>query len=156
MSGLIESRLKALNITLPEAGAPLGAYVPWVRSGKLVFISGQLPLVAGKPLHVGLVGGSVTSEEAKAAARVCAINLIGHLKAACDADLEKVTRVVKLTGYVACGREFTQQPLVVNGASEVFVEVFGLKGRHARAAVGVASLPLGVPVEVEGVFEVDD
>ena len=156
VSGVIESRLKALGITLPDLPAPLGAYVPWVRAGHLVFISGQLPMVNGKPAQIGLVGSAVSVEDAKAAARVSGINLIAQLKAACEGDLQKVKRVVKLTGFVACDGTFTQHPHVINGASELFVEVFGEAGRHARAAVGSSSLPLGASVEVEGVFEVND
>ncbi len=156
MSGLIESRLADLHITLPTLPAPLGSYVPWVRSGNLIFLSGQLPLVDGTLLIGGAVGEAVGIADGKAAARVCAINLIAHLKTACGGDLEKVIQVVKLTGFVASDGDFTQHPQVVNGASDLFVEVFGDRGRHARAAVGVASLPLGAPVEVEGVFEVAD
>ena len=149
-----EQRLADLGIELPHPAAPLAAYVPAVRTGNLVFVSGQLPLVDGKPVALGRLGGDVGLEEGQAAAQRCAINVIAALKAELG-DLGRVTRVVKLTGFVASEPDFTEQAKVVNGASDLFGEVFGDRGSHARAAVGMAALPLGVPVEVEAIVEVD-
>ena len=149
-----EQRLADLGIELPRPAAPLAAYVPAVRTGDLVFVSGQLPLVDGKPVAVGRLGGDVGLEEGQAAAQRCAINIIAVLKAELG-DLGRVARVVRLTGYVASEPDFTEQAKVVNGASELIAEVFGDRGMHARAAVGMAVLPLGVPVEVEAIVEVD-
>jgi enamine deaminase RidA (YjgF/YER057c/UK114 family) len=149
-----EERLQALGIDLPEAAAPVAAYVPCVRTGDLVYVSGQVPLVDGKPAWTGRLGaGGLGVEDGVAAAQRCAVNLIAALKAELG-DLGRVRRVVKVTGFVACEPGFTDHPKVVNGASELFGEVFGEAGRHARAAVGVAALPLGVPVEVEAIVEV--
>jgi enamine deaminase RidA (YjgF/YER057c/UK114 family) len=152
MSGRIEARLKELGIALPTAAAPAANYVPFVVTGNLVFVSGQLPFENGQLRHKGIVGAGVSVEDAHAAARLCALNLIVQVKAAVG-DLDKVARVVKLGGFVASAPTFIDQPKVVNGASDLMVEVFGEPGRHARAAVGVASLPLGVAVEIDGVFE---
>lgn len=163
MTGKIEGRLAELGITLPEAAPPVANYVPWVLSGKLVFVSGQGHLVFvsgqvgledGKPKFVGRLGDGLTVEEGYAAARLCGVNLISQLKAACGGDLDRLRRVVRLGGFVNCSAEFTDHPKVLNGASDLMVEVFGEAGRHARAAVGAVSLPLGVPVEVEAVFEI--
>jgi enamine deaminase RidA (YjgF/YER057c/UK114 family) len=149
-----EERLHALGIDLPQAAAPVAAYVPCVRSGDLVYVSGQMPLVGGEPAWTGRLGADgLGVEDGVAAARRCAVNVIAALKAELG-DLGRVRRVVKLTGFVACEPGFTDHPKVVNGASELFGEVFGEAGRHARAAVGVAALPLGVPVEVEAIVEV--
>ena len=150
---MIEKRLAELGISLPQAAKPVANYVPWVVTGKLVFVAGQIPLKDGKPVAVGQVPVAVSLEEAAAAARVCAINILAQLKDACGGDLDRVARIVKLTGFVNCGAAFTDIPKVVNGASDLMVEVFGDKGKHARAAVGSSSLPLGVPVEVEAVVE---
>jgi len=150
---MIEKRLAELGISLPQAAKPVANYVPWVVTGKLVFVAGQIPLKDGKPVAVGQVPAAVSLEEAAAAARVCGINILAQLKDACGGDLERVARIVKLTGFVNCGAAFTDIPKVVNGASDLMVEVFGDKGKHARAAVGSSSLPLGVPVEVEAVVE---
>jgi len=149
-----EQRLDDLGIILPPVTAPLAAYVPTVRTGNLVFVSGQLPLVDGKPVATGRLGGDVGLEEGQAAAQRCAINVIAALKAELG-ELSRVRRVVKLTGFVASDPDFTEQAKVVNGASELFGEVFGDAGRHARAAVGMAALPFGVPVEVEAIVEVE-
>ena len=154
--GKIDARLAELGIDLPEPVAPLAAYVPFVQSGNLIFVSGQLPMGAGD-LPTGHLtasdhdGPAVT--DAKSAARQCALNLLAHVKAAAG-DLDKVTRVVKLTGFVNCDGTFTQHPQVINGASELMGEIFGDVGQHARAAVGSSSLPLGAVVEVEGIFEI--
>lgn len=152
MAGQIEKRLAELGISLPEPVAPVANYVPFVISGRQVFVSGQVPIVDGKPSYLGTCGASISTEDAVKAARACAVNLIVQAKAAAG-DLDKVARVVKLVGFVNSAPDFTEQPKVINGASDLMVEVFGDKGRHARSAVGVAALPLGVSVEVEAVFE---
>lgn len=150
----IEARLKAAGVKLPEAPAPVAAYVGFVRHGDLVFVSGQLPLVNGELLATGLLGRDVEVEAGAAAARQCAINLLAQMKAACDGDLERITRCVRLGGFVASTPDFTGHPAVVNGASEFIGEILGERGQHARAAVGVAALPLNACVEVEGMFAV--
>ena len=154
MSKTPEQALSDLGITLPDAPAPAANYVPYAVTGNLVFISGQLPMVDGKLQMTGHAGANISTEEAAAQARICAINLISQLKAACGGDLSRVKRVVKLGGFVACTNEYTEQPKVVNGASDLMVEVFGEAGRHARFAVGTNALPLGTVVEVEGTFEI--
>jgi enamine deaminase RidA (YjgF/YER057c/UK114 family) len=148
-----EERLEQLGVSLPSPAVPVAAYVPCVRTGNLVFVSGQVPVVDGKPSHLGRLGEGVGLQDGRAAARTCAINVIAALKVELG-ELSRVRRVVKLTGFVASTPDFTDQPKVANGASELFGEVFGDAGRHARAAVGVAALPLGVPVEVEAIVEV--
>ncbi|PKR53353.1 RidA family protein [Thalassospira marina] len=153
MSGKIESRLSELGITLPAANAPVANYLPYVRSGNLVNISGQITMENGELKFVGKLGKDYGVEEGQQAARLCALNLIAQLRAAIG-DLDKVTRVVKLNAFVNSDPAFTDQPKVVNGASDTMVEIFGEAGKHARSAVGVASLPLGVAVEIDGVFEV--
>lgn len=145
-------RLAALGVTLPAVAAPLAAYVPAVRTGNLVYTSGQLPLVDGEPTHSGKVGAEVAPEDAKVAARTCALNALAAVDALVGID--SVVRVVKVVGFVASAPGFTGQPGVVNGASEFLGEVFGDAGAHARSAVGVASLPLDAPVEVELIVEV--
>jgi len=150
-SHAVAQRLAAAGFELPEGPAALGDYVPAVRSGSLVFTSGQLPMVAGSLLATGLVGAEVDTTTAHACAARCALNALAAASTVCD--LDDVVRVVKLTGYVASAVGFTAQPGVVNGASAVMGVAFGAAGRHARAAVGVASLPLGAPVEVEIVLE---
>ncbi len=154
MAGKIDAHIKSLGLNLPAASVPVANYVPFVRSGNLVFVSGQLPLQDGAVKYVGLVGADVTPEDAYEAAKLCGLNLIAQAKAACGGDLDRVTRVVKLTGFVAAGPQFTDQPKVVNGASDLMVQVFGDAGRHCRAAVGAPSLPRGAAVEIEAVFEV--
>lgn len=146
------ARLAELGIELPKPATPLAAYVPAVRTGNLVYTSGQLPLVAGELSHVGKVGAEVSPEDAKAAAGTCALNAL----AAVDAlvGLDAVTRVVKVVGFVASAPGFNGQPGVINGASEFFGEVFGAAGAHARSAVGVSELPLDAPVEVELIVEI--
>lgn len=154
MAGKVETQLNALGIKLPEATAPVANYVPFVKTGNLVFVSGQLPMKDGALQNKGLVGADVSVADAAGAARLCAINLIAQAKVACGGDLDRIKRVVKLTGFVASGPEFTDHPKVVNGASDTMVEVFGDAGRHSRAAVGSSSLPLGAAVEVEAIFEI--
>jgi enamine deaminase RidA (YjgF/YER057c/UK114 family) len=154
MTGQIDARLAELGIEVPDAVAPVANYVGHVVTGNLVFVSGQVPIAGGQPRYVGKLGAEVSLEDGQAAARLCAINIIAQLKAACGGDLDRVVRVVKLGGFVNSTPEFTDQPKVVNGASDLMVEVFGDKGRHSRAAVSAGSLPLGVSVEVEAVAEI--
>ncbi len=154
MSGSIEARLTELGIDLPDAPVPAANYVPTVRTGNLLFISGQVSKGADG-LIIGKLGDGFSIEDAQAAARVCALNLIAQAKAACDGDLDRVTRVVKLVGFVNATPDFEQHPQVINGASDLMVEVFGDKGRHSRSAVGTSSLPFGIAVEVEAVFEIE-
>jgi enamine deaminase RidA (YjgF/YER057c/UK114 family) len=149
-----EERLQELGVSLPAPAVPVAAYVPCVRTGDLVYVSGQVPTVDGKPSHLGHLGDDVDLEEGQAAARACAVNVLAALKAELG-ELSRVRRVVKVTGFVATTPGFTDMPKVVNAASELFADAFGAAGRHARAAVGVAALPLGVPVEVEAIVEVD-
>lgn len=148
----ITERLAELGITLPPVVAPVAAYVPAVRTGNLVYTAGQLPFVDGALPATGRLGAGVSVEEARPLARRCALNA---LAAAADlVGLDRITRVVKVVGFVASAEGFTEQSAVINGASEVLVEIFGDAGRHARSAVGVAELPLGTPVEVEMIVEV--
>lgn len=149
----IETRLAELGITLPEPVAPVANYVPFVRSGNQVYISGQISLGADG-LVTGTLGQDMNVDAGQAAARLCAINLISQLKAACDGDLERLQRVVKLGGFVAAAPGFFDIPKVINGCSDLMVEVFGDKGRHARSAVSCPALPLGAAVEVDGVFKI--
>ena len=145
-------RLGELGVVLPQVAAPLAAYVPAVRTGNLVYTSGQLPLEAGKLARTGKVGGEVSPEEGKAMARICALNALAAVNALVGVDAVK--QVVKVVGFVASAPGFNGQPGVVNGASELLAEVFGDKGVHARSAVGVSELPLDAPVEVELIVEV--
>jgi len=149
----VESRLAAAGVILPVPVAPVANYVPFVRSGSLVHISGQVSLDASGGIK-GVVGADVDLEAAQGAARLCGINLIAQMKAACDGDLDRVVRVVKLGGFVQAGPDFFDIPKVVNGASDLMVLAFGDKGRHARSAVGVYRLPLNFAVEVDAVVEV--
>lgn len=151
----VEQRLAEMGLTLPAVAAPLAAYVPAVRSGSYVFTAGQLPLVEGKLTCTGKVGAEVTAEEAKQLARTCALNALAAVHSVVG-DLDRVKRVVKVVGFVASAPDFTGQPAVVNGASELLGEVLGDKGVHARSAVGVAVLPLDAPVEVEIQVEIED
>jgi enamine deaminase RidA (YjgF/YER057c/UK114 family) len=155
MSGRIATRLHALGIELPAAQPPVATYVPFVVSGNLVFVSGQLPMVQGKLGWAGKLGLAISLEEGQMAARQCFLNVLAHLSTACEGNLDRVARVVRLGGFIACTPDFTQHAQVMNGASDLAWEVFGDAGRHARATVGVASLPLDAPVEVEGLFEID-
>lgn len=156
MSGQIDSRLAELGIDVPQAAAPVANYVGWVRTGNLVVVSGQLPLKDGKVSTTGLLGRDVSVEDAAVAARQSGINIIAQLRAACGGDLDKVVRIVRLGGFVACTPDFTDHPKVINGASDLMVEVFGDAGRHARAAVGCPSLPLNAAVEVDALVEIRD
>ncbi len=149
MSERVEERLKALGLEIPEASSPAANYVPYVVSGGLIFVSGQLPVEGGEMMYKGRLGDGVSEEEGYEAAKLCGVNILAQVKRALDGDLDRVQRVVRLGGFVASTPEFTAHPRVVNGASDLMVDVFAEKGRHARAAVGVSALPLGVSVEVE-------
>ena len=152
--GLVEERLRALSIELPQASKPGANYVPWARSGQIVFLTGQLSQWNGERRFIGKLGREFGVEEGKAAARLCALNLIAHARDAAGGDLDRVARIVRIAGFVNSTPDFIQQSQVVNGASDLFVDVFGDAGRHARMAVGVAALPYDVAVEVEAVLEV--
>jgi enamine deaminase RidA (YjgF/YER057c/UK114 family) len=154
MAGRIEAKLAELGITLPTPMAPVANYVPYVVTGDLVVISGQLPAVDGKLIATGKVAEGVTAEQGVTAARHCFINLLAQLKAACGGDLDRVRQVVRLGGFIAAPASFTQHATVMNGASDLAVAVFGDAGRHARSTIGVPSLPLDSPVEVEGMFRI--
>jgi enamine deaminase RidA (YjgF/YER057c/UK114 family) len=154
MPANIDARLAELGIELPKAAAPAGAYVPFVKSGNLVFVAGQITLWNGEIRHRGRLGDDMAVDEGYAAARMCGLNLIAQVREACGGNLDRVARVVRLGGFVQSTADFTDQPKVINGASDLMVEVFGEAGRHSRAAVGAISLPLGVSVEVDGLFEI--
>ncbi len=154
MSGRIEARLAELGIALPTAMPPMANYVPWVQTGNLVVVSGQVPAVDGKIAVTGKVGVDLDVAAGQQAARICLTNVLTHLHAACGGDLDRVRRVVRLGGFIASPAGFTQHALVMNGASDLAVEVFGDAGRHARSTIGVPSLPGDAAVEVEGMFEV--
>jgi enamine deaminase RidA (YjgF/YER057c/UK114 family) len=152
-AGSAEERLAALGLSLPPVVAPLAAYVPAVRTGSFVYTAGQLPVVEGQLLSTGKVGAEVGAAEAAALARTCALNALAAAASAAG-GLSEIRRIVKLTGFVASAPDFTGQPQVVNGASELLLEIFGEAGRHARSAVGTAVLPLDAPVEIELIVEV--
>ena len=154
MTGQIEDRLKDLGIDLPEAAAPAANYVPYVISGNLVFVSGQITMSNGELKYQGKVGQDFTVEEGYEAARLCALNIIAQVKAACGGNLDKVERCVRLGGFVNAAGDFHDHPKVINGASDLMVKVFGDAGRHARAAVGAPALPLNVAVEVDAIFQI--
>jgi enamine deaminase RidA (YjgF/YER057c/UK114 family) len=154
MSGRIEARLKELGIELPEPAVPLANYIPFNVVGNLVVISGQVPLRDGRIAYAGKVGLTLSPDDGRAAARLCFVNLLAQLKAACDGDLDRVRRVVRLGGFIAAPPEFTQHAVVMNGASDLAVELFGEAGKHARTTIGVPSLPGDAGVEVEGMFEI--
>lgn len=154
MSGTIDARLAELGLTIPDAPTPAANYVPWVVTGNLVFIAGQVPFKDGELSHIGKLGDAYSIEDGQVCARIVAINILAQLKAACGGDLDKVTRCVKLGGFVNCTPDFTDMPKVVNGASDLIVDIFGDKGKHARFAVGAPSLPFDVAVEIDAVFEI--
>ena len=156
MANIIDQRLKELNIELDDASFPAGSYVPYVITNNLVFISGQLPFIDGKLTIKGKVGDNVSLDDAVKMSEACAKALLSQLKAACNGNLDKVNKVVKLGGFVSSAPNFTDQPKVINGASDLIVNIFGDKGKHSRFAVGVAALPLDVPVEIDGIFEIED
>lgn len=153
MAGETEARLAELGVTLPDAPAPAANYVPFVVTGSTLYVSGQISGTPADPVQ-GKLGADMSIEDGAAAAKICAINLLAQVRAACDGDLDRLVRVVKLTGFVNSTGDFTQQPTVINGASDFLVEALGDKGRHARSAVSAAALPLGVAVEIEGIFEI--
>jgi enamine deaminase RidA (YjgF/YER057c/UK114 family) len=149
----IKARLAELGVILPDAPAPAANYVPWVRTGNLLFVSGQIAANADGFI-TGKLGENMTAEDGAIAAKACAISLLAQLKAGCDGDIERLVRVVKLVGFVNSTPDFGDQPKVINGCSDFMVEALGDKGRHSRSAVSAASLPFGVAVEIEGIFEI--
>jgi enamine deaminase RidA (YjgF/YER057c/UK114 family) len=153
MAGQIEARLAELGVTLPEASAPAANYVPFVQVGDTLFVSGQISMENGQMI-TGKIGADMSVEDGAAAAKVCAINLLAQVKAACGGDLDKLVRVVKLTGFVNSTPEFGEQPKVINGCSDFLVEALGDKGRHSRSAVSAGALPFNVSVEIEGIFQI--
>jgi len=155
MTGNIEKNLASQGIVLPQAASPAANYVPYVISGKQIAVAGQIPFWNGELTGLGKVGRDMTTEDGANIARICGLNLIAQVKAACEGNLDRVARVVKLGGFVNCTEEFCDHPEVINGASNLMVNVFGDKGTHSRFAVGVNSLPRGVAVEVDGIFELD-
>jgi enamine deaminase RidA (YjgF/YER057c/UK114 family) len=156
MNNDINKKLDELNIELDEASIPAGSYVPYVITGNMVFISGQLPFINGEITTTGKVGDNVSVEAGIKMAEACAKAILSQLKAACNGDLNKVKKVVKLGGFVASAPNFTDHPKIINGASDMFVNIFGDKGKHARFAIGAAALPRDVPVEIEGIFEIEN
>ena len=151
----VDEKLKALGIVLPTPMKPVANYVPWVRSGNMVYISGQGAVVDGKVQLAGKLGATVSLEDGVKSARLTCINILAQLREAAGGDLNKVKRVLKLVGFVACTPEFFDCPKVINGASDLMVEVFGDRGRHARSAVGVTSLPMNLSVEIEAIVELE-
>jgi enamine deaminase RidA (YjgF/YER057c/UK114 family) len=149
----IENRIKTLGLVLPEVPAPLAAYIPAKKTGHVIFTAGQLPLLKGELICKGLLGQDVDVEQAYQAARICTLNALAAIKGMIE-DLDQIVQVVRVVGYVASTSTFTQQPAIVNGASELLLEIFGEVGKHARSAVGVASLPLNASVEIELIVEV--
>jgi len=155
VAGVIDQRLVELDIELPDPAAPAANYVPFVVSGNLVFVSGQITSWNGELKFTGIVGGNRTLDEGYQAARVCGLNLIAQVKEACGGDLDRVRRVVKLGGFVASTADFKEHPQVINGASDLMADVFGEKGQHARFAVGAPALPRDTLVEIDGIFEIE-
>jgi len=153
--GMIDKKLAELGVVLPTPMKPVANYVPWVRSGNLVFISGQGAVMDGKIHYAGKLGGTVSMEDGVKSARLTCINLLAQLREACDGDLDRVRRIVKLLGFVNATPDFAEHPKVINGASDLMVEVFGEKGRHARSAVASPSLPFDLSVEVEAIVEIE-
>jgi enamine deaminase RidA (YjgF/YER057c/UK114 family) len=155
MPGRVEMKLSEMGISLPTPMPPIANYVPYVITGNLVAVSGQVPAVDGKITITGKVSWGVSVDQAKEAARLCFVNVLVHLKAACGGDLDRVKRVVRLGGFVAAPSDFNQHAIVMNGASDLAVAIFGEAGRHARTTIGVPSLPADAAVEVEGLFEIE-
>ena len=153
MAGSIENRLSELGIELPKVAKPLANYLPFVVTGNLVFVSGQLPMWDGELMLTGKLGDNIQLTDGQTAARYCGLNLIAQVKEACYGDLDRVTAVIKLGGFVNSTADFTEQAKVINGASALRFEIFENKGKHARSAVSCPSLPLGSSVEIDGVFE---
>lgn len=156
MASRINERLQELGIELPRAPAPAAAYVPWTRAGDTLYIAGQVPVYQGDMRYIGKVGkgAEFSVEEGQAAARMCGVNIIAQVAQALDGDLDRVVRCLKLGGFVNATPDFREHPKVINGASELMIQVFGDAGRHARYAVGANSLPFGVAVEIDGIFQV--
>jgi len=154
MTNAIETRLAELGLALPDSPAPQANYVPYVTVGKLVFVSGQVSMEDGNFIQ-GILGDNMSVDEGAAAARLCGLSLLAQAKAACGGDLTRLKRVVKLTGFVNSTKDFGDQPKVVNGCSDLLVEVLGDAGRHSRSAVSAGALPFGVAVEIEGIFEIE-
>jgi enamine deaminase RidA (YjgF/YER057c/UK114 family) len=150
----IESRIKEIGFSLPEAPKPVAAYIPAKQTGNLVFTAGQLPMVSGELISKGLLGQDVEIDEANKAARICTLNALAAIKGVIG-DLDRIKQIVRVVGYVASVPTFTQQPAVVNGASELLLEIFGENGKHARSAVGMAVLPLNASVEIELTVEIE-
>lgn len=150
----IDAKLAEMGLTLPNAPAPAANYVPYVQAGDIVYVSGQISMDEGGALITGKLGADMATGDGAKAARRCALSLLAQVRAACGGDLSRLKRVVKLTGFVNSTAEFTEQPQVINGASDLLVELLGDAGRHARSAVSAASLPLGVAVEIEGIFQI--
>jgi enamine deaminase RidA (YjgF/YER057c/UK114 family) len=153
--GRVEERLRSLGIELPVPAPPAANYVPFVVTGKIVYVAGQLPMESGKVRYSGKAGTAVSLEDAQAAARLCAINLLAQVKAAAGGDLDRIAQCVKLGGFVNAAPDFTDHPKVLNGASDLIGEVLGEAGRHARFAAGAGSLPFDATVEVDAIFELD-
>jgi enamine deaminase RidA (YjgF/YER057c/UK114 family) len=154
MAGEIEARLKALDLALPEAKAGLGTYVPFLHLGGQLFISGQLPIQEGQVVITGKIGGGLNVEAGKQAARLCALNILAQAKAALG-DLDRIVQLLRLNGFVNAASDFADHPKVLNGASDLMVEILGNKGRHTRIALGCASLPLNAAVEIDAIFAID-
>ena len=154
MAGAVEARLKALDLTLPEVAAPVANYVPFLHQGGQLFISGQLPMQGGRMALAGKVGADLSLEQGQQAARLCLLNVLAQAKAALR-DLDRIVQCLRLNGFVNAAPDFVDHPKVINGASDLMVEVLGDKGRHTRIAIGCASLPLGAAVEIDAIFAVD-
>ena len=154
MTGHVVTRLTQQQIELPQATVAVANYVPFVLSGNTLYISGQITVWNGELRYQGKLGENISVDEGYQAARLCGLNLLAQLRNACRGDLGRVTRVIKLGGFINCNPDFTDHPAVINGASDLMADVFGEAGRHARFAVGVSSLPLGVAVEIDGIFEI--
>tara|TARA_B100000029_G_scaffold473893_1_gene515721 strand:- start:5082 stop:5624 length:543 start_codon:yes stop_codon:yes gene_type:complete len=155
MAGKIDARLAELGIELPEAAVPVANYVAYAISGNIVHVAGQLPMENGAVKYVGIVGDEVSVDDGVVAAHLCALNIIAQVKAACGGDLDRVVRVLKLNGFVNAPAGFADQPAVINGASNLMVEVFGDAGKHARSAVGMGSLPFNASVEIDAIVEIN-
>lgn len=149
---MIEDKLKQLNITLPTPPKPAGSYIPVVITGNLAFVSGQIPMQDGKVIHIGKVPTEKSIEDAQSAAKICAINLLAQLKANLG-SLDRITKIIRVSGFVNCAPDFSEQPKIINAASDLFFEIFGEKGKHSRIAVGVSSLPLNSTVEIDMIVE---
>ena len=154
MTSKVEQKLLEIGVKIPDAPSPAANYLPFTRTGNLVFVSGQVPFVDGKLKITGTVGKDASVEDAQGEAKTCAINLLAQLKVVCNGDLDRVVRVIKLGAFVASADDFYNQPIVVNAASDLMVEAFGDSGRHARFAVGTNALPLNCLVEIDGIFEI--